>query len=65
MMSAPKRKRAPGAGRKPLSDREPTGRHAVTMPDSYWEASRDLGDGNVSAGIRKALEAHINKSRTR
>lgn len=53
---AAKRKRAPGGGRKPLaSTDDPTQRHDVTMPVSLWDKARELGDGNASAGIRRAL----------
>lgn len=56
---AAKRKRAPGAGRKPLaaSPDDPTQRQDVTMPASLWARARELGDGNASAGIRIALDA--------
>jgi len=56
---AAKRKRAPGAGRKPLaaSPDDPTQRQDVTMPASLWDRARALGNGNASAGIRIALDA--------
>ena len=57
-MTAP-RKRAPGAGRKPLAPDDPTERQDVTMPASYWAKARTLGDGNASAGIRVALDRAV------
>lgn len=48
-------KRAPGGGRKPLySDK--TTKVAVTLLPAQVEAMKQLGDGNLSAGIRKAIE---------
>lgn len=44
-----------GAGRKPLTD-EPTESSRITMPASYWQYVKELGNGNASAGIRKLIE---------
>ena len=29
--------------------------HGITLSDSYWEFAKQLGRGNASKGIRKAL----------
>lgn len=50
------KKRAPGGGRKPLSPQEETVKVAVTLLASQVEAMEKLGNGNLSAGIRKAIE---------
>lgn len=50
------RKRAPGGGRKPLTATEPTVKVAITLLASQVEAMNQLGNGNLSAGIRKAIE---------
>lgn len=50
------RKRAPGGGRKPLTPTEPTVKVAITLLSSQVEAMKQLGDGNLSAGIRKAID---------
>ena len=47
-----------GQGRKPISEAEPTLEAAITLPRSYWERLRELGDGNASAGVRRLLEEH-------
>lgn len=44
-----------GQGRHPLSD-EPTESSRITMPASYWQLVRELGDGNASLGIRRLVE---------
>jgi len=46
----------PGAGRKPLAD-EPTIDGTISLPTSLDAKAKRLGDGNRSAGIRKALES--------
>ena len=38
-----------------LKPREPAGNHSITIEDSYWQFAKQLGNGNASAGIRKAL----------
>lgn len=48
--------RAAGGGRKPLTTTEPTVKVAITLLASQAEAMKQLGDGNLSAGIRKAIE---------
>lgn len=53
------KKRAPGGGRKPLYT-DKTVKVAVTLLPSQIEAMQQLGDGNLSAGIRKAIEAMTN-----
>lgn len=50
------RKRAPGGGRKPLDPNDPTRREQITMPESYWAKAKQVGDGNTSRGIRRALD---------
>lgn len=45
-----------GQGRKPLTPTEPTVKVAITLLLSQVEAMKQLGDGNLSAGIRKAIE---------
>lgn len=44
-----------GSGRKPLADGEPTVRKTVTLPASQAAELETLGDGNLSAGIRKLM----------
>jgi len=46
----------PGAGRKPLMVNEPTIKGTISLPASLDVKAKRLGDGNRSAGIRKALE---------
>jgi len=29
--------------------------HGITLSDSYWEFAKQLGSGNASKGIRRAL----------
>lgn len=43
-------------GRNPIGD-EPMKRRQIQIPNALWEKARSLGDGNASAGIRKALES--------
>lgn len=45
-----------GAGRKPLAPTEPTKKVAITLLASQIDAMTTLGNGNLSAGIRKAIE---------
>lgn len=58
------RKRAPGGGRKPLATTDPTKKVAITLLASQVEAMTQLGDGNLSAGIRKAIENMSNAKYT-
>ena len=44
----------PGAGRKPKSATGPAPRRQVTLDDETLAILRELGDGNVSEGIRVA-----------
>lgn len=45
-----------------LKPREKVGNHSITLENSYWQFAKELGNGNASAGIRKALyEAYANK----
>lgn len=53
-----KKTRAPGGGRKPLTPTEPTVKVAVTLLASQVEATTQLGNGNLSAGIRKAINMY-------
>lgn len=55
------KKRAEGGGRKPLTPTEPTVKVAITLLSSQVEAMKQLGDGNVSAGIRKVIDMNIRK----
>ena len=43
---------APGRGRPPLSETEQSERHNVIMQASLWEYAKNIGNGNVSQGIR-------------
>jgi len=44
----------PGPGAPPLYD-EAMKRQSISMPTSYWVAASKAGNGNASAGLRKAL----------
>jgi hypothetical protein len=46
-----------GAGRPALFPAEPTVRATVTLPAALAERLRELGAGNLSAGIRRLAEA--------
>jgi len=46
-----------GAGRKPLAGVEPTVEGTISLPVSLDAKAKRIGDGNRSAGIRKALES--------
>lgn len=48
-----------GQGRKPLYHVKTT-KVAVTLLPSQVEAVKKFGDGNLSAGVRKAIEIAIN-----
>lgn len=48
-------KRAPGAGRKPLGPLALTRRN-VWLSDEEAALARSLGKGNLSAGLRRALD---------
>lgn len=55
----PPRKRAPGGGRKSLSGDIRTPSIEVTLPPEYIAAASALGNGNISAGVRAALEPYL------
>jgi len=38
-----------------LKPRERTNKRNITVEDSYWHFAKRYGNGNASAGIRKAL----------
>lgn len=44
-------------GRRPKPDAEKTICRSVTMPASDWAHAERLGEGNASAGVRRALKA--------
>ena len=44
-----------GAGR-PRIDKENQKRRNICLSDKYADKAKELGGGNISAGIRKALE---------
>lgn len=46
-----------GAGR-PRLEAEPQRRHNIMLSDAVADKARKLGNGNLSAGIRKALEEY-------
>lgn len=60
MKQPPPRKRAPGGGRKSLYD-EPMEKITIRLPIPVVAHLRTLGDGNISAGIRRAIESAIMK----
>ncbi len=43
-------------GRPPLSKEEPTVRKTVTFPMSYLSRIKALGDGQISPGVRRAVD---------
>ena len=47
-----------GAGRKPLNGKTPSRRISVTIPQSLCDYLLDIGDGNLSLGIRIAAQFH-------
>lgn len=47
------------AGRKPLTQNESTQSSRITMPASYWQFVRELGQGNASLGIRRLIEGSM------
>lgn len=55
----PKRKNAPGQGRKPTVGGK---NRTIYASDADWTELQSLGDGNASAGLRVVLEEH--RSRT-
>jgi len=47
-------------GRNPIVPDEPMRRHQIRINDSLWNKATTIGDGNVSDGIRQALDAWPN-----
>lgn len=45
-----------GAGRKPVDGTKPEMK-SVKLSREHWEKARQIGNGNMAEGIRKALEA--------
>lgn len=43
-------------GPRPLIEGDPTQSRSVTLPQSYWDIVRDIGDGVYSAGLRIIVE---------
>ena len=46
-----------GPGRPKLDASDPTERFTVTLPNSLADKAAELGNGNMSAGVRRAIEA--------
>lgn len=46
-----------GAGRKPIEGTAPIIK-SVKLSREHWEKARQIGNGNMAEGIRKALDAH-------
>lgn len=44
-------------GRQRIDQDEPTSRISASVPTSYVDALRRLGNGDISAGVRRAIEA--------
>jgi hypothetical protein len=44
-----------GAGRKAVDQASGTNRYAVSLDSATLHKARELGDGNLSLGIRKAV----------
>lgn len=40
---------------QPREPREKSGKRNITIENSYWHFAKRYGNGNASAGIRKAL----------
>ena len=53
-----------GAG-KPLSRDGPYIRRSILLPRHLWDFLKSIGDGNVSAGARKAINTIWTKSTKR
>lgn len=47
-----------GRGRPPEDESGPQRRRQINLSDALADRARDIGDGNVSRGIRRALEAY-------
>lgn len=47
-----------GQGRKPLKEDEPTLQAEISLPQSYLEYLRAVGNGNVSAAVRTLVDWH-------
>lgn len=55
--------RGRNGGRPQIAD-EPQRRHNITISDSLWQRAEQIGDGNASDGIRRALEVYSDNSFT-
>jgi hypothetical protein len=54
-------RRTPGPGKRlgrPVEGDQPVKRRTVWLTDAQTERLRELGDGSVSAGLRRLLLAH-------
>ena len=51
--------------RKAIAPGEIQRRRCITLSDSFAKRAADIGGGNVSTGIRKALEAYSEPKRKR
>lgn len=47
-----------GSGRKPIYT-TPMIVRQIAMPIEYWNYAKQLGDGNVSAGVRAIVDDHL------
>lgn len=50
-------------GRNPIYDSRMT-TLKVTLPEEFKDHVRDIGDGNLSKGVREAIEFHIDNADT-
>lgn len=46
-----------GAGRKPLTGTKPQMK-SVKLSREHWDRAREIGGGNMSEGIRRALDGY-------
>lgn len=46
-----------GAGRKPIDGTKPEMK-SVKLSREHWERARQIGDGNMAKGLRRALDAY-------
>ena len=49
----------PGAGRPCLPGR-PLIAKTLRLPEKYWKLAGEIGEGNMTRGIRRALDAYNN-----
>lgn len=47
-----------GPGKPRIIEDEPTDARTVRIPSRYWDALREIGDDNASAGVRRLIEKH-------